>query len=283
MQIAKNTQKTLDKMTATLDGLKKQQITKPTDDPLDDDSQKNLRETIDMVQKKVDALADMVQSTEGTRQKHWENQYNELEDEKGQLDVLKLQEDTADPERFPEALNLKTTVPIAKLDDELKQKLPLFGDEKVRVDNFNKYFTDENYRKECNDKGVILSKELFDSENIRKLNEVLLANQAVVEGKFPDMTAAYLYRCHTSGKLAQALKDAKLAGSNAAIEKVSKENTETPTIPADQAGGAGGEPIWTISKALQFLKDNPDPKLGSAEAKKVEEIHDILDKGEFGS
>lgn len=263
--------------------IQEKKITKPEDgeDYLQDDVQKSLQERMDKLEDMITAVHSTLENTTGavseslkSDSERLEAERKELEKSSGLLGIRAFQEETAD-EKFPfPGLNLKTTVPVVDLDAELSAFTEKIGG----MENVNRYLSDEAYKKEQDEKGVKLSEEFI--KNVEPFNEILMCNKSVSEGNFPDLMTAYLNRCYTGGRLTKAQLDAKLEGSNKAVEKISSDKSKTSMIPVDKGGG-NASPKWTITKMREWLRKNPDVRPGTEEEKTQLEIMGLMKEEEL--
>lgn len=142
-----------------------------------------------------------------------------------------------------EYAELKTTVPINQLNDEISDFEQRIGGAKNR----ERYFSDKAYRDQVNAQGVGLSKDFTDNQDafnkITRLHNMKVGDPANGKLAYPDYESAYLKLSKSERK--SDLAKAKLDGRNEAIEKLSSRKTKSGTVAPGTGGNGLSNPSLT--------------------------------------
>jgi hypothetical protein len=92
--------------------------------------------------------------------------------------------------------------------------------------------------------------------------------------------AAYSHHLLTSGKLAAALRDSKLAGANAVANGIAN-NIQAPPMLQPGADGAPKAVGWTAKSAREWIRAHPDIKPGSPDDTTFQEILTLMNAGQL--
>ncbi|HLP42932.1 MAG TPA: hypothetical protein VK465_15590, partial [Fibrobacteria bacterium] len=244
------------------------------DDPLDPASVRSLGETVKLLQERLDlALGAMGKQTEALESFHSQGAAS-LNEQAALLGLERFQYDTAVSDLVPPALSLQTSVPLPMLNAELQA----FAQKVGGLENVNKYLSDPAYKTQVEAAGAKLSDGFI--KNLDKFNLIFQLNEEVKAGKYPDPMAAYSHHLITSGKLATALRDSKLAGASAVATEVASNVHATPMLTPGQ-DGTPAAPGWTKKAALDWLRTHQDIKPGSPDEKTFQEIEKLMNAGQL--
>jgi len=218
-----------------LNDLKSAQVTQNTDNAYDEEYQKQLLERVNLLEGRERERLERDQTFSNQSQQEALTLNEELKLKSNFLDIKKLQHNN------PE---LRTTADIETLDGELKA----FADSVGGYDNVNKYLEDPEFKKAKDAEGLTPLSNTF-MDNLDKFNKIVDLNQEFAfkkddNGKSysdrnPDVTIDNLYmnKLQQSGQYSDMLRNAKLTGANAVVDKVVSQkhtaNTMTPASGAD--------------------------------------------------
>ena len=261
-----------------LDALNTATITKATGDHFDDDSQKNLRETVDLLKSQYAALLEYSQNNATANQQATQEVQQNIENQKGSLSIEQLQSS------FPD---LQTTKPIKQLGKELQN----FSEAVGGMDNVNKYLDDPEYKKQIDEQGITPLSDSF-IENLPKYNKIWDLNNkyAVVKddngqsysARNPDVSIDnyYMNELQSTGKYTDMLSNAKLTGANSVADKVVSQKftaaTMTPSGGADILESGMTEAKIIEIQARIGPKIRANQKLTADEEKEFEVLRDFM-------
>lgn len=260
-----------------LDSFKNANITKATDDPFDDDSQKNIREELSLVKQQMQNMLEYQRDNNSRLLQDSQTHQQELETERGNLSIEKLQRS------FP---NLKTTISIDKLNNELSD----FSKNVGGFENVNKYLDDEAFRKQKEEEGVKPLSEAFMS-NLPIFNEIVDLNDKFsiqkddagksYKDRNPDMgiDTFYINQLQQTGKFNEMLSNEKLKGANSVINKVANQK-HTATLMKPETGMDIPETGMTSAQAFEVVK-KIKPKIASGQKLNAEEEQQWLNYQDF--
>ena len=261
-----------------LDVFKNAGVTKATDDYFDDDSQKNLRETVDLLRGQMTALLEHNKSNAVANQEAGIQIQQDLENQKGSLSIQQLQNN------FPD---LQTSKPMGQLDNELKS----FSEAVGGMDNVNKYLEDPEYKKQMDGQGIAPLSDSF-MENLTKYSAIVDLNReyAVLKDdagqsykdRNPDVSIEnfYMNQLQTTGKFNDMLSNAKLTGANSVADKVVSQKYTAATM-TPSGGGDIPESGMTEAKIIEIQarigpKIRTGIKLSADEQKQYLEVKEYM-------
>jgi hypothetical protein len=274
-QLLEKANRATEALQARLLELQKKPVTQANpDDAFDPNSLKNLVERLQKSEETVKALTEHVQATNGLMASEYQTRTDSLQEDATALSLERFQLETADGERIPDALALKTTVPFG----ELKREIEQFAQDLGGLDKVNMYLSDPAFKARAEAAGHKLSEGFI--KNLPVYNEIWAINKEVVEGRQADHMTAYVSRLIKGGKLREWQQAAKLEGATAVATAISNRNNNTPLLnpnegPRPTLGG------WTKESAMQWYQDHPDIKPGSADATTKAQISELLRTGQL--
>jgi len=228
-----------------------QNITQRTDDNFDDATQNNNVERITRLEEMLKASLEREQNTATTQRSEADVMINDLEAQRSELAIEKLQKS------FPD---LKTTVPMSQLDGELTR----FMGEVGGIDNVNKYLEDPEFRKQKEAEGVTPLSDAF-IENKDRFGKVVDINHAFSINKDENglthrqrnsdatIESFHMKNQLESGAYTEQLRNAKLSGATSVIDKVASNKHTAPTMSPSSGADLPTEGM-TSGRALEILK-----------------------------
>lgn len=252
-------------------------ITTPnTEDPLAAESVKSQGETLRLLQDQLALVTDHMAKQGKAFEDFHAAGATVVNEQVSLLGLERFQYETQASDLVPAELSLNTTVPLPLLNAELTA----FAKKVGGMENVNKYLKDPAFKAAVEAQGIKLSEGFV--KNLDKFNLIYDLNEEVKAGKFPDHMAAYSYHLFTSGKLAEAMRNAKLAGATAVASGVASNNNATPML-APGADGTSKVPAWTKKSAMDWLAANRDKDIrpGTPESKTLDEITQLMTAGQL--
>jgi hypothetical protein len=257
--------------------LKARPITTPNaEDPLAAESVKSQAEMLRLLQDQLALVTDHMAKQNKALEDFHTYGASQVNEQVSLLGLERFQYETQASDLVPPELGLNTTIPLPLLNAELAT----FSQKVGGMDNVNKYLKDPAFKAAAEAQGLKLSEGFV--KNLDKFNLIYDLNEEVKAGKFPDHMAAYSHHLITSGKLAEALRNAKLAGASAVANGVASNHQATPML-APGADGTQKVPAWTKRSAMDWLAANRDKDIrpGSAEGKTLDEITQLMTSGQL--
>ena len=259
-------------------------ITERTNDNFDDATQANNVDRISRLEDMLKASLEREQNAVTQERNDTNVVRQELETERSELAIQRLQ--TA----FPD---LKTSVPIKQLDDELTRFIGEVGS----IDNVNKYLDDPEFKKQKDAEGITPLSEAFIQNKDRfgkvvELNHEFLLNKDDSGLSFKDrnsdatIESFYMNKQYNSGVYSEQLRNAKLTGANAVIDKVVSQNHTAPTMAPSSGADLPAEGM-TPNKAMEILNRvkpllRAGKKLSVDDQASYEKYQDYI-KAQFGN
>jgi len=283
VQANKNKQ-LLEQQTARADFVNKQleelknnkNITERTEDNFDDETQANNVERITRLEEMLRTSLEREQNTVNQQQIDTNTAHQSLEDERSSLAIEKLQN------AFPD---LKTSVPISQLDGELTS----FMDQVGGIDNVNKYLDDPEFKKQKDAEGVTLSDTFIKNKDtfskVVELNHEFSLkkdeNGLSHKDRNSDSTieSFYMRKQYDSGIYSEQLRNAKLTGANAVIDKVVSQKHIAPTMSPSSGADLPTDGM-TPTQALEIQR-RIGPKIQRGDKLSVEDQTSLDRSREF--
>lgn len=255
--------------------IKARPITPPNaDDPLDAASVRSQGETIKALQDQLALVMNMMGQQSTALEAFHSQGAAQLTEQTALLGLERFQYETQGSDLIPPELGLQTSVPLPMLNAELDRFSKAVGG----MENVNRYLKDPAFKTQVEAAGHKLSEGFI--KNLDKFNLIFDLNEEVKAGKYPDHMAAYSHHLLTSGKLAAALRDSKLAGANAVANGVASNSNATPTLTPGQ-NATPPAVGWTRKSALEWVRAHPEIKPGSADDTTFQEITRLMDAGQL--
>lgn len=270
-QIAENLRAQKTDLERKLAELQKRPVTAPNpDDPLAAESVKSQAETIKKLEDTLALVMDHLTKQQGALESYHAQGAAQSGEQAALLGLERFQYETQNSDLIPPELGLQTTVPLPLLNAELTRFAAAVGG----LENVNRYLKEPAFKAQVEAAGHKLSEGFI--KNLDKFNLIHELNEEVQAGKYPDPMAAYSHHLLTSGKLATALRDSKLAGASAVANGVASNNNATPTLTPGQ-NATPPAVGWTRKSALEWVRAHPDIKPGSADDATFQEITRLMD------
>lgn len=175
----------------------------------------------------------------------------------------------------------KTAVPVGKSMKQMEAEYSDFyyatGATAEDATNVKKFFTDANFRKEMESKGVKAPK---DFESINTILQVKAIRDRFRSAD-PDfkMTDAYVHFMSKNNKLSAALTEERLKGAAQVADKLHGIANETITMQPGLTSGATSDQ-WSDAQMSKWMVEHPHPKTKDdiATFRRIEAILDEREK-----